>query len=97
MPNHSEKMESFWELSYAQYLTVPRSVIQEMSVEWQDKLAKLLNELDDKIDWRPEHPLSYWVFLADQEEIEGMELGIPDPLAEYRHGNQYAINLIKRT
>ena len=96
MPNHSEKMELFWELSYAQYLTIPRSVIQEMSIEWQDKLAKLLNELDDKIDWRPPEG-RYWVVLETDDEFEKLDIGLSDPLAEYRGGNQYAIDLIKRT
>jgi len=79
MPN-SQKMELWWELSYAQYLTIPRSVIQEMSIEWQDKFAKLLEELDDTIDWRPEDT-TYYCMLRDNETGRFRT----DAIREYRH------------
>lgn len=75
----SNQMEMFWELSYAQYLTVPRSVIQSMPIVWQDRLAILLKEMDAEIDWRPEEG-RYWCRLRD-----GKGRLVHDPLMEYRH------------
>ena len=87
-PSHD--MESFWSIGGIQYLTVPRSVIQAMSKEWQDSLAFLLNQLDEAFDWRPSGDLSYWVSLASEEEIiENGEFGVSDILSEYKHGNSY--------
>jgi len=34
-------------LSYAQYLTIPRSVLQSMPVKWQEQFVQCLNELDE--------------------------------------------------
>ena len=51
---HRESPINEWfELSYAQFLTVPRLVMESMPHEWQERMAALLRELDDAIDWRP--------------------------------------------
>lgn len=88
--SESHEMEMFWGMSRAQYLTIPRSIIQEMSKEWQDKFAKLLNELDDSVDWRPDNA-TYWCLLRDNETGRY----ISNPLAEYRHGNVVAKSLFR--
>lgn len=49
----------WFELSYAQYLTIPRSVLEAMPLKWQYRFTKLLNELDETIEWRPEHGNQY--------------------------------------
>jgi len=41
----SEAMHAWFGLSYANYLAVPRALIQGMSDEWQTSLARLLDEL----------------------------------------------------
>ena len=94
--NHSQEMELFWELSHAQYLTIPRSIIQEMDKEWQDKFAKLLDKLDETIDWRPQGNQRYWVAIDEENSFEDLDVGLHDPLAEYRHGNDYAKSLVKK-
>lgn len=75
----SEPISLWFELSYAQYLTVPRSVMQAMPLEWQKRMAVCLAELDETIDWRPKEG-RYWVRLKDDK---GRYL--TDPLQEYRH------------
>lgn len=72
-------IHSWFELSYAQYLTVPRSVLEAMPLEWQYKFTELLNELDNTIDWRPESG-RYWVKLKD-----GQGRYVHDRFIEYRH------------
>lgn len=69
----------WFELSYAQYLTVPRLALQSMPEEWQERFAKCLNELDDRLDWRPKSG-RYWVKLKG-----GNGKYVRDPLADYRH------------
>jgi hypothetical protein len=74
-----EPIHLWFELSYSQYLTVPRSVMQAMPKEWQVRMAVCLAELDETIDWRPKEG-RYWVRLKDDK---GRYLS--DPLREYRH------------
>ena len=78
----SDEPISLWfELSYAQYLTVPRLVMQSMSLEWQRKMAVLLQEMDETFDWRPSDG-RYWVMLRDKEGQFAEA-----PLHDYRRGS----------
>jgi hypothetical protein len=58
-------IHTWFELTYAQYLTIPRSVLQSMPDEWQTKFVDLIDELDETIDWRPKSG-RYWVELRDE-------------------------------
>jgi hypothetical protein len=77
-----EPIHTWFELSYANYLTVPRSALQSMPVEWQRKLAALLEELDHSIDWRPQEG-RYFVQLKN-----GQGRFMEDPLSDYERGRR---------
>jgi hypothetical protein len=77
----SQPIHDWFELSYAQYLTVPRLVMQSMPIEWQKKMAALLQEMDDTFDWRPKGG-RYWVQLRDSHGKYS-----ETPLSNYRHGD----------
>lgn len=62
---YREAIHRWFELTHAQYLTIPRSVLQSMPEEWQRDFVHLLELLDDSIDWRPESGC-YWVRLRDK-------------------------------
>lgn len=81
----TEPIHLWFELSYAQYLTIPRSVMQAMPHEWQVRMATCLAELDETIDWRPKQG-RYWVQLKDEKGKY-----VNDPLMEYRHTRKDAI------
>lgn len=84
-----DALHLWWELSYAQYLTIPRSVMQSMPDEWQAKMAALLNELDETIEWRPSEGLCYMVELRGNVDQEGFqEYTVRDPLADYQRGRR---------
>jgi hypothetical protein len=72
----------WFELSYAQYLTIPRSVLQSMPIEWQQRFVDCLNQLDDAIDWRPIEG-RYWVELRD-----GKGRIAHDSLRDYERGRR---------
>ena len=71
----------WFELSYAQFLTLPRLVIEHMPLKWQLTMKELLEELDSAFDWRPKEG-RYWVKLKDNKGRY-----CHAPLADYRHGN----------
>lgn len=75
-------IHEWFSLSYAHYLTVPRSVLQSMPAEWQERFVACLRELDDTIDWRPQVG-RYWVQLRDDRGRF-----VPDPLADYERGRR---------
>jgi hypothetical protein len=74
-------INDWFELSYAQYLTIPRSVLQSMPIEWQRTFTKCLDDLDETIDWRPTTG-RYWVKLKDEKGRY-----VHDQLMDYRHNN----------
>ena len=74
-------ISDWFELSYAQYLTVPRLVMESMPYEWQKKMTDLLQEMDKTFDWRPEEG-RYWVRLRDNNGQFSFA-----PLADYRRGS----------
>jgi hypothetical protein len=69
-------------LTYAQYLTIPRSILQSMPAEWQQRFVRCLEELDAAFDWRPSEG-RYWVTLKDAKgRIRH------DPLMDYERGRR---------
>ncbi len=77
----NEPLNLWFELSYAQYLTVPRLVMQSMDIEWQRKMALLLQELDETFDWRPREGRYFVRLRDDRGRFQDA------PLADYRRGN----------
>lgn len=86
----NEPIHLWFELSYAQYLTIPRSIMQAMSEEWQHKMANLLSELDETFEWRPKEG-RYWVKLKD-----GNGRYVNDPLMDYRHPDLSYLESLKK-
>lgn len=87
-------IHTWFGLSYAQYLTIPRSVLQSMPLEWQYKFVELLEELDET-DWAnmlPKH--SYYKVELRKMKDDGSNRGwkwgnkIEDPLADYQRGRR---------
>lgn len=80
----------YFELSYAQFLTVPRLVMESMPEQWQADMLKLLREMDDTFDWRPTEG-RYWVKLRDAQGHYTHA-----PLNDYRHGNIEHLRIKRR-
>lgn len=84
-----EPVHEWFELTYAQYLTIPRSILDAMPVEWQHRFVDCLNELDGTFDWRPSEG-RYWVQLKDAQGRYR-----EDPLMEYRHPDRAYIESLR--
>jgi hypothetical protein len=74
-------IHEWFELSYAQFLTVPRLVMESMPLDWQLRMARLLRQMDNTFDWRPKEG-RYWVKLKDGEGKY-----CDAPLGDYRRGS----------
>ncbi len=57
-----DDLHTWWELSYAHWLTIPRIAMMSMPAKWRDQMAALLNELDDTLDWRPKDGMYFVTF-----------------------------------
>lgn len=87
----------YFGLTYAEYLVIPRSVLQSMPEEWQFKFVKLLDELDDT-NWRDLLPKGMYSVEyrnydyefneeTESEEFVWKEQKI-DPLINYNRGRR---------
>jgi hypothetical protein len=87
----AEDLHGWWDLSYAEYLTIPRGVMQSMPDEWQKKMVALLYEMDATIDWHPNDAM-YWVELRalayDRHGHAKKGIRLDDPLADYERGRR---------
>ena len=89
IPFESAPVHGWFELSYAHYLTIPRSVLQAMPSIWQQQFVDCVKQLDAAYDWRPETGTCYRVTL---HEVEDNKFGderwgeqVEDPLMNYRY------------
>lgn len=96
-----EPIHAWFELSYAQYLTIPRSALQSMPIEWQHRFVECLMELDE-IDWRPQHGTRYRCQLYFVDDLASADdfgteeqyvkaywrRAIEDPLGDYARGRR---------
>lgn len=79
---HGEDVHGFFELSYASYLVLPRSLMQSMPGEWQERMVACLEEMDAHFDEDVKAP-SWWVRATNGREF------ICDPAPPYDRGRAF--------
>jgi hypothetical protein len=83
-----EPIHGWFGLTYSSYLVLPRTVLQSMPVEWQERFVDLLEELGEAMTKAGiEQPAGYWVRPTDGKRF------IKETLPHYRH----APNVLERT
>lgn len=82
MENESEPIHSFFNLTYASYLVLPRSILQSAPVEWQKRFVKCIEELEELFGDVPNEGL-YSIHLRNDKGQY-----IPDPLGDYERGRR---------
>lgn len=86
----TEPIHNWFELSYAQYLTIQRTAMQNMPEEWQERFVQCLDELSKEFDWRPRDGNQFWVQMRS-ESGEFLKLGKEDPFMNYDKGRRRVI------
>ena len=78
-----EIIHGYFGLSYANYLVMPRSVLQSMPDAWQEEFVKLLDQIPETIDEVIEPAGGYTVHARDEEGRF-----VEDPLSNYERGGR---------
>jgi hypothetical protein len=77
--NQSEgPIHQFFGLTYSSYLVLPRLLLQEMPLEWQQQLVDLLDKLNDT-------GISTPVYAVQRRDNQGRMIK-DEPWSRYRHG-----------
>ncbi len=79
----SEPIHEFFGLSYSNYLVLPRSVLQSMPKDWQEKLVCLVRRISEVIDEEFELEGGYDVRARDSDSHF-----ITDPYSNYERGRR---------
>jgi hypothetical protein len=86
-----EALHDWFGLSYASWLTLPRSLMYVMPDDWQQRMAQLLNEFNESFTVEdPEKMFDVVLTTLDGEPLETT----PDWL-NYRHLDHAAINELR--
>lgn len=81
---HTELLVHEWfDLSYSNYLVLPRSVMQSMPIEWQRRMVACLQEIGDASVHLEDMPPAYRV----QATTFGGKF-MRDPYADYERGRR---------
>lgn len=83
-----QDVHNWFELSYASYLVLPRSLMQAMPADWQHRFVELLEDM--QATFRQEND-NYTVLLRD----EGGKY-TTDPFRRYRHPDVRAIEIARQ-
>lgn len=75
-------IHTWFELSYASYLTLPRSVLQSMPEDWQEKFVTLLEELEDEARKHGIETPNYTVSARKDGKF------VTDPYRDYERGRR---------
>ena len=87
----TEAVHNWFGLTYASYLTLPRSLMDAMPGDWQRRMVDCLEEMQDHYDSRrPEVNLRYTVHARDERGRF-----VKDPLASYRRPDKALIESLK--
>ena len=77
----AEPVHRWFGLTYANYLVLPRAVLQSMPAEWQEKFVKLLEEADAACERaKVPSPHGYHV-----QPVNGKGRYATDVVPHYRH------------
>lgn len=79
----NEPIHEYFSLTYANYLVIPRLVLQSMPDDWQEKFVELLDQIPETIDEVIEPAGGYDVHARDEEGRF-----IEDPLSNYERGRR---------
>ena len=88
--DEDDYIHNWFGLTYANYLVLPRSILQSMDAEWQKKMVNLLNDLEDKM--REEYLQDMPDYSVNAKDSNGKY--IKDPYRYYWRNNQRINGLV---
>lgn len=80
---HGEDIHGWFGLTYANYLVLPRALLQSMPGEWQERMVACLQELDDHFAEMPHAP-GYRV-----QAVDWNGRYVKDPAPHYDRGRTF--------
>lgn len=90
-PRNSGELWDWFGLSYASFLVLPRVLMHEMPIEWQDKMAALLHEYDETFDTSS---VCHSVTVSAKDKNNRV-MKMPEYILNYRHPERDEITKLR--
>lgn len=90
-----EKLNLYFGLTYASWLTMPRALMSQMPDEWQGLMAKLLDEYEDTYTNWEALGIEGQIGTRVQVTADGKLVKTPVSLLNYRHPDRELIESLK--
>ncbi|EOZ4994267.1 TPA: hypothetical protein SLC29_002477 [Morganella morganii] len=90
-PRSSGELWTWFGLSYASFLVLPRVLMHEMPIEWQDKMAALLHEYDETFDTSS---VCHSVTVSAKDKNNRF-MKMPEYILNYRHPERDEITKLR--
>lgn len=90
-PRNSGELWDWFGLSYASFLVLPRVLMHEMPIEWQDKMAALLHEYDETFDTSS---VCHSVTVSAKDKNNRF-VKLPEYILNYRRPDKGALNSLR--
>lgn len=87
----NERLQEWFGLSYASWLTLPRVMMEAMPDEWQQKMADLLFEFQDTFENAPNIP----TMVVTKDEHHRFK-SFPDWVLNYRYPDREQLDSMKK-
>lgn len=91
MSDGNYNLSTWFGLSRASFLVIPRVLMEAMPDEWQGEMAELLNQYDDAFD-QSKIAVDYTTVIC---RYNGRAVKTPNWLVNYRHPERAVIEFIK--
>ena len=85
----SDALQTWFNLSYASWLTLPRVMMEAMPLTWQDKMGALLHEFSETFPNQPD------IGTRVQITHKGKLTATPDWLINYRHPDREVMSKLR--
>jgi hypothetical protein len=85
----NDRLHTWFGLSYASFLTLPRVLMQEMPNEWQEKMAELLEQYEETFDTSEIGIHGVKVMAVDKNN---KFTKMPEDILNYRRPNSHFID-----
>nr|DAH84899.1 MAG TPA: hypothetical protein [Caudoviricetes sp.] len=89
--DYRKDLHSWFGLSHATFLVMPRVAMMQMPIEWQEKMSELLHQYDETIDTGAFGVHSCFV-TAKGDNNKFMKM--PEELLNYRHPSKETISIL---
>lgn len=89
--NYRKDLHTWFGLSYAAFVVMPRVAMMQLPKEWQEKMSELLHQYDETVNTAAFGVHSCFVTVKDESN---KFMKMPEQLINYRHPSKETVSIL---